>query len=137
MQQKPSEFTVKDKRLFNPDGTPREEETPAESNKNTGFKPDEAKTEPEPPLKNEAFEINFSTFILSLASSVQISLGLIPHPATQKPEVNLVGAKQTIDILEMIRTKTKGNLDHNEEMLLNQVIYELQMMYVEVQKKHA
>lgn len=137
MQQKPNEFIVNDKRLFNPDGTPRKEETPADSDKKNDIKSEEVKTEPEPALKNEAFEINFSTFILSLASSVQFSLGLIPHPATQKPQINLVGAKQTIDILEMIRTKTKGNLDHNEEMLLNQVIYELQMMYVEVQKKHG
>lgn len=81
------------------------------------------------------FEINFSTFILSLASSVQINLGLIPHPVTNKSEVNLSSAKQTIDILGMLDEKTKGNLSKEEEQIMRQLLYELRMQYVEASGK--
>lgn len=81
------------------------------------------------------FEINFSTFVLSLASSVQISLGLIPHPMTNKSETNLSSAKQTIDILGMLDEKTKGNLSKEEEQLMRQLLYELRMQYVEASGK--
>ena len=80
------------------------------------------------------FEINFSTFVLSLASSVQITLGLIPHPATNEPQKDLASAKQTISILEMMEQKTKGNLNADEEQLIKQILFELRMQYVEVSK---
>ncbi|OGQ07044.1 MAG: hypothetical protein A3G32_03610 [Deltaproteobacteria bacterium RIFCSPLOWO2_12_FULL_40_28] len=81
------------------------------------------------------FEINFPTFILSLASSIQISLGMIPHPANNKPQVNLTSAKQTIDILGMLEEKTKGNLSDDEKKLLTQILYELRIQYVEVSER--
>lgn len=82
--------------------------------------------------KTEALEINFATFVLSLASSAQVHLGLVPNPATKKTEVALHLAKQTIDILEMIEKKTKGNLEENENKLLEQLLYELRMQYMEI-----
>ena len=75
--------------------------------------------------------INLATFILSLASSAQIHLGLIPNPVTNKNEVFLPMAKQTIDIIEMIQQKTKGNLTDEEAKLTEQVLYELRMIYVQ------
>lgn len=124
-------FEVKDRRLFNPDGTVRREGEAEESpSKRESPHPPPAGLPPPPD-----FQINFSTFILSLASSVQINLGLIPHPATNKPEVDLVSAKQTIDILGIMDEKTKGNLNREEEQILKQVLLELRLQYVEVSKK--
>lgn len=79
--------------------------------------------------------MDFATFILSLASTVQIHLGLIANPQTGKPETNLQLAKETIDLLDMLREKTKGNLTNEEERLFEHVLYELRMLYVEKRKQ--
>lgn len=79
--------------------------------------------------------INFATFVLSLAASAEMHLGLIPNPATNKTEVSLLHAKQTIEILEMLKEKTKGNLDDAEGNILDQLLFELRMQFVEKKKK--
>jgi hypothetical protein len=85
--------------------------------------------------QGEAFQIDFSTFTLSLTSSAFIGLGDMPDPATGKKEVNLPAVQQTIDMLTMLRDKTKGNLTEEENKLLEQLIYELQVKYVSKVKK--
>lgn len=79
--------------------------------------------------------IDFSTFILSLATSAQVHLGAIPNPATGKQEKDLALAKQTIDILGVLEEKTKGNLAEQEGRLLQHLLFDLRMMYVEESKK--
>ncbi|MBN1114795.1 MAG: DUF1844 domain-containing protein [Oligoflexia bacterium] len=79
-------------------------------------------------------QIDFSTFMMSLASSAYCSLGLTPNPLTKKTEKNLVSAKQQIDLLEMLKEKTKGNLSKDEETLMESVLYQLHMSYVQVAK---
>lgn len=136
--EKKSTIEVKDKRHFNLDGSVKEEGAAAEEEKAVApeheAKPAEEKTETPPPPHKD-FEINFSTFVLSLASSIQINLGLIAHPMTKKAEVDLVSAKQTIDILGMMDEKTKGNLSKEEDQILKQILNELRIQYVEVSKK--
>ena len=83
----------------------------------------------------EKFEIDFSTFILSLTSSAFYHLGDMPDPTTGKTETNLPAVKQTIDMLIMLKDKTTGNLSNDEMKLLEQLIYELQMKYVSKTKK--
>ena len=83
----------------------------------------------------EKFEIDFSTFILSLTSSAFYHLGDMPDPATGKTETNLPAVQQTIDMLIMLKDKTTGNLSNDELKLLEQLIYELQMKYVSKTKK--
>jgi hypothetical protein len=73
-------------------------------------------------------EIDFGTFVISLASSVLVHLGEITHP--DSPESNHHLAKQTIDILGMIQDKTRGNLTKEEEQLLTNLLYDLRMKYV-------
>lgn len=85
--------------------------------------------------KNSQVTINFPTFILSLASSAQIHLGLVPNPATNKKEVSLPFAKQTLDIMEMLQEKTKGNLDEHEKKFFDEILFELRMQYVEAKGK--
>ena len=78
----------------------------------------------------EPFQIDFSTFIMSLTSSAFYHLGDIADPETGKTETNLPAVHQTIDMLTMLREKTKNNLNAEENKLLEQLIYELQMKYV-------
>jgi hypothetical protein len=80
--------------------------------------------------ETESFQIDFSTFIMSLTSSAFYHLGDMPDPSTGKKEVNLPAVQQTIDMLVMLREKTKGNLKEDEEKLIEQLIYELQVKYV-------
>lgn len=78
----------------------------------------------------QPFQIDFSTFIMSLTSSAFYHLGDIADPETGKTETNLPAVHQTIDMLTMLREKTQNNLTAEEKKLLEQLIYELQMKYV-------
>ncbi len=75
-------------------------------------------------------EVNFSTFIFSLHSSVLLQLGLIEEPGTGRKNKNITAAKQTIDILGMLEEKTRGNLTTEEEGMLKNILYDLRLMYV-------
>ena len=80
--------------------------------------------------------IDFYTFVLSLGSSVLIHLGDAPHPDTGKPaEKNLALAQQSIEILAMLEHKTRGNLSDEEARLLDQLLLDLKLRYVEASKK--
>ena len=83
----------------------------------------------------EPFQVDFSTFIMSLTSSAFYHLGDMPDPTTGKKEVTLPAVQQTIDMLIMLREKTQGNLKEDENKLLEQLIYELQVKYVAKTKK--
>jgi hypothetical protein len=75
-------------------------------------------------------EINLTNFLLSLSTSVLIQLGEVQDPMTHQNEKNLPIAKQTIDLLGMLREKTKGNLTPDEEKLFENLLYDLRMRYV-------
>ncbi len=76
--------------------------------------------------------IDFSTFILSLSTSALYQLGLAPDPETgETAEPNRLIARQTIDTLEMLREKTRGNLEPDEAKLVESLLYELRMRFVE------
>lgn len=77
------------------------------------------------------FEVNFERFAASLYMTALVQLGLV-HEQGAQPQVDLIGARQTIDTLGMIAAKTKGNLDAREENLLQNCLYELRMAYVDV-----
>jgi hypothetical protein len=77
------------------------------------------------------FEISFDKFIASLYMTSLMQLGLAA-PQGAKPEVDLIGARQTIDTLAMLQTKTKGNLTPAEENMMQNCLYELRMAYLEV-----
>ena len=77
------------------------------------------------------FEITFERFAASLYMSALVQLGLV-HEQGAQPQVDLIGARQSIDTLGMISDKTKGNLTPTEENLLQNCLYELRMAYVDV-----
>ncbi len=76
--------------------------------------------------------IDFYTFVLSLASSAFVYLGDSPHPETGEPvKPNLQVAQQTIDILAMLREKTKGNLTPEEEKFMENLLTDLRIRFVQ------
>ena len=75
-------------------------------------------------------EIDFTSFIFSLSTSALIQLGEIEDPFTKGLIKNLPLAKQTIDLIGMLKQKTKGNLTPEEEKVIDFVLYDLRMRYV-------
>lgn len=78
--------------------------------------------------------LSFSAFIIGLASTALIHLGATPNPETGKTSVDLVLARQSIDVLDLLRQKTKGNLTAEEESLFNSVLADLRLRFVEKSK---
>jgi hypothetical protein len=77
-------------------------------------------------------QLTFTAFVLSLASSAAMHFGDLPDPESgEKAEPNLDGASQMIEILTLLEQKTRGNLTAEERQLLEQVLYELRMRFVE------
>ncbi|HMQ09941.1 MAG TPA: DUF1844 domain-containing protein [Oligoflexia bacterium] len=95
----------------------------------------ENKTEPSAQETQNNPTINFTSFVLSISTSALVQMGLIPDPVSNETQKNMPLAKQQVDILEMLYQKTQGNLDENEDKLMQQVLYELRMRYVEVKDK--
>jgi hypothetical protein len=83
------------------------------------------------PHRAQDFEISFEKFVASLYMSALMQLGLAA-PQGAKPEVDLLGARQTIDTLAILQEKTKGNLTPAEQSMLQNCLYELRMAYLEV-----
>jgi len=121
-------FQVKDRRRFSETGETRTEA------------PEEA---PEPlpekvpvgaPLPHPSAEVpvTFSTFVLGLSTQALLHLGEMPNPVTAALERDLGAAKQVIDILGILREKSRNNLEPGEEALLDSVLYDLRMRYVEL-----
>ena len=78
--------------------------------------------------------IDFSTFVFSLATGALINLGLAPDPVTKKAQKDLALAKQNIDLLGLLQDKTKGNLTPEETQLLEGLLSEIRLRYVDVTK---
>jgi len=82
--------------------------------------------------------VTFVGFIVSLAHTAAVRFGDLPDPETgQTGTPNLGAALQIIAILVLLEEKTRGNLSAEERQLLEQIVYELQMRYVEVSKGAA
>jgi len=79
--------------------------------------------------------LDFSTFILSLASTAVVHLGQLPRPDGEEVTRDLPAAKQVIEMLNMLEEKTRGNLDESEQKLLRSVLYDLRVAYVDALKR--
>lgn len=82
-------------------------------------------------ISTKDLEITFERFMASLYMTGMMQLGLM-HEQGMPPQVDLMGARQTIDTLTLLRDKTKGNLSSKEENFLQNALYEMRMAYVEV-----
>ena len=120
-------FTIKDRRAFDSEGKAREpSEKAEEAPKKEKEEPKKETTEKTPPLP----EVNFSSFLLSLSSSALLHMGEIPDPQSGEQRKDMALAKQSIDILNLLKDKTTGNLTAEENNLLENLLYDLRMRFV-------
>jgi hypothetical protein len=128
-EKKDSGFVVKDKRIF-AEGAESEKESAASAFEE---KPKSKEDEQKNIDQEKEFHyppINFTNFVLSLSTSAMFHFGDFPDHEGGTPQKNLPAAKQTIDILDMLNEKTKGNLNDQENNLIQGVLYELKLRYV-------
>jgi hypothetical protein len=79
--------------------------------------------------------VSFAGFIISLATSAAVHFGDIPDPATgQRLQPDFAGAQQMIELIALLQEKTRGNLTPEEAKLVDDLLYELRMRYVEAQQ---
>jgi hypothetical protein len=84
--------------------------------------------------EQDASDLTFSGFVLSLATTAALHFGDLADPETgRRPEPDIESAKRIIELLEMLQAKTKGNLIPEEEKLLDDLLYELRMRFVQAQ----
>ena len=139
-------FVVSDKRLFTPSGEritdtgqpePAEPESPPSPEQNT---PAAAAPSQPPTMEADTPQdlppVDFASFVMMLTNNVMVFLGQVPNPLTQQPQVDFPQAQHTIDILMMLREKTRGNLTDEEERFLQELLPQLQMAYVQA-KQHV
>jgi hypothetical protein len=81
--------------------------------------------------------VDFSTHVLSLASSALVALGKMPAPDGAPHPLDLDTARHLIDVLAMLESKTKGNLDEAEQKLLASLIYDLRVAFVDTRNASA
>jgi hypothetical protein len=138
-------FTVVDRRASSgeraqetpPAASPPQGEPQAERAASRGRAEAEAPASPAPyPQSEPPLPIDFSGFVLSLATSALYHMGYVGDPERDQPAPapDLPLARQTIDTLEMLQLKTRGNLDSEETRLLEGVLYELHLRFVDVSK---
>jgi hypothetical protein len=78
--------------------------------------------------------VDFPTLIMSFASAAMIGMGAVPDPLTGAVSRDLDVAKQNIDIISLLKDKTRGNLTRDEEALLDNILYELRIVFIQAQK---
>jgi len=115
-------FTVKDRRLFTPEGELRSDEDVAQERPTAAPEP-QPQREPQPPPVPGA-EVDFASFLMSLAAQAGALL-------EAEGAHELEGARQIISILEMLGAKTEGRRTPEEDRILERLLYELRMAYVE------
>jgi len=124
-------FVIKDKRIFDESGEARKEDLEKEASGEEKAEKTSPEKDSQANTQEEYFpDVTFSNFVLSLSTTVMYHLGDFPDPTTKKANKNLAAAKQTIDMLTMIKDKTVGNLDADEKQLLEGILYELMIRYV-------
>ncbi len=139
----PSGFKVVDRRSFSPEGSRRDEGAPEVKKPaapplteqvSRGVEPQRA----EPGDEDFAGEPSgFETLVSYLSTTTMFQLGLLAGPGGERIPPDMPNAQRTIDLLQVLQEKTQGNLTPNESRLLDDVLYELRMTFVELQKRTA
>ncbi len=137
-------FKVVDRRSFAADGS-RRESAPGEKkeagNPTAPPPPQRASTAAPPSLvaqeESDEPSAGFETLVSYLSTTAMFQLGLLAGPSGEKIPSDLENARRTIDLLEVLQQKTHGNLTPEETQLLEDVLYELRMSFVEVGRRQA
>jgi hypothetical protein len=135
-------FTVKDKRFFHQDGSERESEAAGPLQPPAQAPPADSqgevktgKKEAEGAGQRDLPPVDFGSFIISLAHAAMLHMGQINNPDGTPAEKNMPLARHTIDTIAMLQKKTKGNLAQEEQALMDGILTELRMQYVQTCKK--
>ena len=142
-EQEEKGFVVSDKRLFSPSGERITDTSPPEpAAPETPLPPmqeepaaSQAQTPPTGDAPQDLPPVDFASFVMMLTNNVMVFLGQVPNPLTQQPQVDLAQAQHTIDIIMMLREKTRGNLTSEEENFLQELLPQLQMAYVQAKQQ--
>jgi Domain of unknown function (DUF1844) len=123
-------FTVSDRRFSaRRESDDRPSERPQSAASSTE-RPTQTPPQADAPHATAAEGMNFASFLISLGTQAFMHLGDIPNPLTQQREKDLPAAKQMIDLLGILQTKTQGNLTADEERLFQQLLLDLRLRYV-------
>ncbi len=141
----PSGFKVVDRRSFNSEGSRREEDAPeVKKAEPPPPRPPEKAARPQVVESPEPGEVEFpevasgfETLVSYLSTTTMFQLGLLAGPGGERIPPDMANAQRTIDLLQVLQDKTQGNLTPNESRLLDDVLYELRMTFVELQKRQA
>ena len=117
-------FRVTDRRSFDASGERRSEETEAETSPPSSG----PEAEPAEPVR---YPVSFRVMLARFSIEALIHLGVEPNPETGERQVDLDAARLPIDLLSLLEEKTRGNLDADEAKELQDVLYQLRMLYVE------
>jgi len=129
-------FKVEDRRRFSETGEARPETaTAGEGAVQSAASEQPKKDESRHWTSEQTAEITFASFILGLSTQALALLGEIQHPEQSATQVDLTAAREIIDILGLLQTKTRGNLDDAETALLESALYDLRMIYVQRSRK--
>lgn len=137
----PSSFQVVDRRAFSADGTRREGVVKEEEKKREAQPSPSPRSAPRAEAEPEEFPGEmpggFETLVSYLSTTAMFQLGLLAGPSGERTPADLISARRTIDLLDVLQQKTRGNLTPEESRLLEDVLYELRMSFVEVEKRQA
>ena len=128
-------FTVQDRRRFSPETGEARQDAPEQTAAQAVAEKAQAAETSRESQQETLPEINFSAFVISLSTQVLMNLGEIANPINGKVETDVPVAKQMIDILGMLKDKTRGNLNASEDRLMEDILFDLRMKYVEAVKK--
>lgn len=139
---KPGTFTVTDRRSFDVTGDRKDDaSSPATPPASATTAPESAKAPHPSHAEREAERslppADFATLVLSLGSSAMAYMGEASGPEGGQPTRNLPMAKHAIDLLSVLEEKTKGNLTGEEDQLLESLLFDLRLRYVEAIKPSA
>jgi len=136
-----SGFKVVDRRSFTADGTRREVERAEEERERKPESPHRPSESGAVPIETEPEEYlgeaDFETLVSYLSTTAMFQLGLLAGPSGERIPADLANARRTINLLEILQQKTRGNLAPQEERLLDAALYELRLGFIEVEKRQA
>lgn len=130
-------FVIKDKRSFDDKGEPREKKEEDEAKKEIEKEKEEVKKEKarrDDDQRAPLPEVNFNSLIISLSSSALLHLGEIADPSTGEKKKDIAMAKQSIDIISMLREKTRGNLTDEEQKFIDNILTDMRWRYVKAKE---
>jgi Domain of unknown function (DUF1844) len=137
----PSNFKVVDRRSFSGDGTrrggPSEEENRMPKTPQPPSRERVDRIEPSFAEPADEAAPGFDTLVSYLSTTALFQLGLLPGPGGERIPADMLNARRTIDLLEILKEKTRNNLTLEEAKLLEDVLYELQLNFVEVDKRRG